>query len=338
MATIKDIAEKAGVSPATVSRVLNHDTSLSVSDETKKRIIEIAQELNYKTLRERSIQQAKERYRFGLVHWYSEQQELADPYYLAIRLGVEKECFERKIDVVKLFKQGDSYHSDWLQDLDGIIAIGKFSSHDIKIFTSQTEHIVFVDYSPDYQKYDSVVVDFSSSMQEVMQYLIDLGHQRIGYIGGREYLDNQGLIRDERESSYIQFLKERGLFQQEDMYSGNFMAEDGYALMKEALKQKERPTAFVIASDSMAIGALRALHEAGVQVPGEISIVGFNDIATSKFLQPALTTVKIFTEFMGETSVELLLERIQSRREIAKKVIIPSKLIVRESTAKIRGL
>ncbi|MED4987112.1 LacI family DNA-binding transcriptional regulator, partial [Geobacillus stearothermophilus] len=104
MATLKEIAEKVGVSVATVSRVLNYDATLSVSDETRRRIFEVAQELNYKTLRERS-QQARESFRFGLIHWYSERQEIDDPYYMAIRLGVEKECFDRGIELVKLFKQ-----------------------------------------------------------------------------------------------------------------------------------------------------------------------------------------------------------------------------------------
>lgn len=190
MATLKEIAEKAGVSVATVSRVLNYDMTLSVSDETRKRIFEIAQELNYKTPRERSQMSAKERLRFGVVNWYSESQELDDPYYMAIRLGVEKECFRRQIELVKLFKKDGSYESEWLTDLDGIIAVGKFGKQNIDLFMSVTKHIVFVDYSPDEDRFDSVVVDFRKATARVLQYLMDLGHKHIGYIGGREYVDD----------------------------------------------------------------------------------------------------------------------------------------------------
>ncbi len=332
MATLKEIAEKVGVSVATVSRVLNYDTTLSVSDETKKRIFEVAQELNYKTLRERSQQTAKDRLRFGLVHWYSELQELGDPYYMAIRLGIEKECFHRQIELVKLFKQDGSYHSEWMTGLDGIIAVGKFGPKDIEVFASSTEQIVFVDCSPDEERFDSVVVDFRKSMIDVLDYLIELGHREIGYIGGREYVDGEKLIKDEREATFYEYLYLKGMYDPQYVFTGHFTAEDGYRLMKEAISKKKRPTAFFIASDSMAIGALRALHEAGIQVPHDISIVGFNDIPTSKFVQPPLTTVKVCTEFMGETAVELLVERLTTKRHISKKVVIPTKLIIRESS------
>ncbi|KIP21650.1 Purine nucleotide synthesis repressor [Anoxybacillus ayderensis] len=332
MATLKEIAEKAGVSVATVSRVLNYDTTLSVSDETRKRIFEIAQELNYKTPRERNQMNAKDRLRFGVVNWYSESQELDDPYYMAVRLGVEKECFRRQIELVKLFKKDGSYESEWLTGLDGMIAVGKFGKKEIDLFASVTDHIVFVDYSPDEDRFDSVVVDFRKATVRVLQYLIDLGHKHIGYIGGREYVDDGHLIQDERERTFYEYLYLRGMFIPEYVFTGRFIAEDGYMLMKQALQLPNRPTAFFIASDSMAIGALRALHEAGVDVPNEITVVGFNDLPTSKFVQPPLSTVQVYTEFMGETAVELLVEQIQTKRDIPKKIVVPTKLVVRESS------
>jgi LacI family transcriptional regulator len=334
MATLKDIAERAGVSVATVSRVLNYDSTLSVSDETRKRIFEIAQELNYKKLKERHLTPSKERLRIGLVYWYSEKQELDDPYYMAIRLGVEKECFHRQIELVKLFKQNGTYESEWLTQLDGIIAVGKFGPKDISVFTACTENIVFVDCSPDEHRFDSVVVDFRKATMEVLDHLIALGHTDIGYIGGREYVDGEQLLKEERETTFYEYLYLKNLYHPEYMFIGHFTAEDGYKLMKRALNAKKRPTAFFIASDSMAIGALRALHEAEIQVPDEIAIVGFNDIPTAKFVQPPLTTVKVYTEFMGETAVELLVERLTANRNICKKIIIPTELVIRESSQK----
>uniref|UniRef100_A0A7U3YF48 Transcriptional regulator, LacI family n=1 Tax=Geobacillus sp. (strain Y4.1MC1) TaxID=581103 RepID=A0A7U3YF48_GEOS0 len=331
MATLKEIAEKVGVSVATVSRVLNYDTTLSVSDETRKRIFEVAQQLNYKTLRERS-QQAKERFRFGLIHWYSERQELDDPYYMAIRLGVEKECFERQIELVKLFKQNGSYPEERMEHLDGIIAVGKFGPKDVSAFVARTEHIVFVDCSPDEQKFDSVVIDLRKSTIMVLDHLLQLGHQKIGYIGGREYVDGQTPLHDEREATFYEYLYLKGIYDSRYVWTGSFTAEDGYRLMKQAISAKDLPTAFFIASDSMAIGALRALHEAQIPVPNHVSIVGFNDLPTAKFIHPPLTTVKVYTEFMGETAVELLVERLTTKRTICKKVVVPTKLVVRESS------
>lgn len=336
MATLKDIAEKAGVSLSTVSRVLNYDKTLSVADETRKRIFEIAQQLNYKTVRSRHPQKEEsDRLKFGLVYWYTEQQELEDPYYMSIRLGVEKECYERQIELVKLFNKGKETHEVWVDDLDGIIAVGKFGIEKLEAFKKITENIVLVDYTPS-DEYDCIAVDFRKAMIEVLEYLVHLGHTSIGYIGGKEYIREQEPIEDDREITFSEFLQLRNLYNPNYIWTGKFTAEDGFRLMKEALKLEERPTAFFVASDSMAIGALRALHEEGIKVPEQVSLVGFNDIATSKFLQPSLTTVKVYTEFMGESAVELLLEQIRSKRSIAKKVIIPHQFIKRESCSSIK--
>lgn len=336
MATIKDIAERAGVSIATVSRVLNYDQSMSVGDETKKRIFEIAEELNYKTIKERVNKQKSQLMKFGLVHWYSEQQEIADPYYMAIRLGVEQQCFHQNIELVKLFKQGDSYQSDRLDGLDGIIAVGKFSETDITVFNNACKNVVFVDSSPDVHKFDSVVIDFQTSMIEVLDYLTSLGHKQIGYIGGVESVEEGKVIKDIRELTFYEYLQSKGIYHSEFIFTGKFTTEDGYRLMKQSISNGNKPSAYFIASDSMAIGALRALHESGISVPNDISIVGFNDIATSKFLQPSLTTVKVYTEFMGETAVDLLVERIETNRKISKKIVLPAKLLPRESSQEVQ--
>lgn len=335
MATIKDIAERAGVSIATVSRVLNYDESMSVGEETKKRIFEIAEALNYKTMKERVNNPKKCLFKFGLIHWYSEQQEIDDPYYMSIRLGVEQECFSKNIDLIKLFKQGNSYQSDRLEGLDGIIAVGKFSFDDVLTFKKACKHVVFVDSSPNANEFDSVVIDFRTSMIEVLDYLISLGHQEIGYIGGIESVEEGKIIKDIREETFYEYLRAKNLYNPRFVFTRKFTTEDGYNLMREAINKGNLPTAFFVASDSMAIGAIRALHEAGIRVPDQISIVGFNDIATAKFLQPSLTTVQVYKEFMGETSVELLVERIETNRTISKMVVIPTKLLIRESCKSI---
>lgn len=333
MATIKDIAQKAGVSLATVSRVLNYDNTLSVTDETKKRIFEVAEELEYKTVKERSVlKNIDKRLKIGIIHWYSEKEELGDPYYLSIRMGIEKECSNKNIDVVKIFKKEERYGSCGIEHLDGIMAIGKFSREDIDNFSTYSSNIVFIDSSPNERKFDSVIIDFKEAMLEVLKYLIALGHKEIGYIGGREYIgESKELIRDKREETYYDFMRENLLYNPNYLSTGKFTAEHGYKLMKTMLQKEKIPTAFFIASDTMATGAIKAIHESSLKIPEDISIVGFNDIATSKYLVPPLTTVKVYTEFMGTTAVALLLERITEGRSISKKVVIPFELIIRES-------
>jgi len=104
-----------------------------------------------------------------------------------------------------------------------------------------------------------------------------------------------------------------------------------YNMMKKAIDKGDIPTVFFVASDSMAMGVMQALYESNLKVPQDVGIVSFNDIHTSKYLIPPLSTVRVHTEFMGATAVVLLLERIRENREIPKKVVIPTELIIRES-------
>jgi LacI family transcriptional regulator len=331
MVTIKEIAKLAGVSIATVSRVLNQDASLNVADETRRKIQEIAVELGYKTVKQRT-RNIFNKIKIGVIHWYSQNEELGDPYYLLIAMGIEKECFSKQIEMVTIFKNGDRYITSDLNDLDGVIAIGKFSKQHVKEFSAYSNNIVFVDFSPNEKQYDSIVVDFRKALNEVLEYLSGKGHNRIGYVGGVEYVgEHKELIEDERLTTYKEFMKKHNAYDPKLVYLGKFTSEDGHNLMKEAIEVGNMPTAYFIASDSMAIGAVQALHEANIHIPNDISIISFNDIPTSKYLAPSLSTVKVYTEFMGATAVQLLLERINDGREIPKKVIIPSELIIRES-------
>ncbi|WP_040205199.1 LacI family DNA-binding transcriptional regulator [Neobacillus jeddahensis] len=328
MATIKDIAQMAGVSIATVSRVLNYDTSLSVSDETKKRIFEAAEELSYKKKPARKQESGK----IALLQWYTEQEELADLYYMSIRLGVENQCRQQGIQVAKYFQ--DNYEELNEEEIQGLIAIGKFSKKQVSELRKLTKNIVFVDTSPDEEKFDSIVIDFERATKKVLDHFILTGHEKIGYIGGREvFKDKTSIIEDQRETTFKSYLTEKGLLNELFMYVGNFSADDGHALMKRAIHEHGDllPTAFFAGNDSLAVGALRALLEEGIAVPDRVNIIGVNDISISKYVFPSLSTVKVYTEIMGETAVDTLLERIAGRK-IAKKIFIATDLIIRNSS------
>lgn len=326
MATIKDIAERVGVSIATVSRVLNYDSKLSVGDETKQKIFEVAEELSYrkKTARRTTA------YKIAIIHWYTEKQELDDLYYMSIRLGIENRCEALGIQVAKMYK--GSVQQD--EEIHGIIAIGKYNKRQAEELRQQTDNIVFVDSSPDDDQYDSVLSDFYKATENVLQRFIEKGHTNIGYIGGREiYEDQTEEIEDPRRICFENYLTPRGLYDETKVYMGKFSVEDGYALTKQAIADHgdNLPTAFFAANDSIAIGSLRALHEAGISVPDQVNLIGVNDISVSKYIYPPLSTVKVFTEVMGETAVDLLVERL-SDRQIAKKVVIATKLEIRGSS------
>jgi LacI family transcriptional regulator len=331
MATITEIAQKANVSIATVSRVLNYDKSLSISEEKRKLILETAENLDYQPPKRKKLN-LKRPLSIGLIHWYTMQQELDDTYYLSIRLGIERTCYEKQIDLVKIFKTNDHFELDNIKSLDGLIAVGKFSEEDVKLFEENSPVVIFVDSSPEETKFDSVIIDFESSMKKAIDYVISLGHQKIGYIGGREYIGkNMQALGERREVVFKEYLTQKGLFNVRNVHVGSFTIESGYALMKQAIEQNDLPTAFIIASDGMAIGLMKAAYEAGIHIPRDLSIIGFNDITQSQYTIPPLSTVKVYKEFMGQTSVELLLERVQGHRTIAKKITIPTELVIRDS-------
>ncbi|HAZ37464.1 MAG TPA: LacI family transcriptional regulator [Clostridiaceae bacterium] len=336
MATIKEIAKKAEVSPSTVSRVLNHDATLSVSSETKVRIFEVAQELDYKTIRERKgIVKEDKHLNFGVIDWYSETELLDDPYYLYLVTAVEKECDFANIDFYKISKANGKYSTNKLTNIDGLIAIGKFSDNEIEDLCSYTNNIVFLDSSPREKTFDSVTINVRLGITEALQYLINLGHTKIGYVGGIVTGDHKEVAVDNRKQTFTDLMKSYNLYNPDYVYMGNKISyNEGYNIINQAIKSIDIPTAFFIANDTMATGALKALHEAKINVPNDISIIGFNDLPTSKYLVPSLTTIRVHLNFMAATAIELLQERIYKGRVIPKKVLIPSELVIRKSCKK----
>ena len=224
------------------------------------------------------------------------------------------------------------------KDLDGIIAIGIFESDEINKLRELSPNIIFIDSSPEEWEFDSIVVDLKYGTKKALDYLYNLGHKDIGYIGAKviphNSIDGNELI-NYREATYKEFMIDINNYREEWVFKGNFTPEDGYMLMKEALKLKKLPSAFFIASDPMAIGAYKAIQEEGYSIPNDISIVGFDDIATAQYLSPSLTTVKIFTDYMGEIALETLMERIREERHLSKKIVLPVKLIIRDSCKEV---
>ncbi|WP_148629983.1 LacI family DNA-binding transcriptional regulator [Bacillus sp. E214] len=334
MVTIKDIAKLANVSSTTVSRVLNHDKSLMVTEDTRERILQNAKLLGYKTVKERKLKKAKmkKKYSILLLLCLSSEEELMDPYFLSIRKGVESSLVKNGVNSFEVVRIDETIHEHQFMNKDGAIVIGRISDQTLKKLTPNMKNFVYINHSPDEDLYDSVIIDFQKATKLALDHLLTRGYNHIGYIGGLEkehQVDRSYKIEDERLTTFEFILKEKGLLKKKDIYIGEYTMESGYALMKEALTNK-LPQAFFVASDSMAIGALKALKESNISVPEEVAIVSFNDIHIAKFSSPPLTTVKVFTEEMGETGVNMLLDRLNGR-QLPIKAVLPTKLVIRES-------
>ncbi|WP_152655783.1 LacI family DNA-binding transcriptional regulator [Oceanobacillus sp. CFH 90083] len=336
MATIKEIASKSNVSIATVSRVLNNDTSLSVTSETRQRIINVANQLNYQTGRGRKRQPKKTNptYKFGILMCQSFEEELSDPYFLSIRHGIESQCKSLHIEVNAVYRISDFDLDQLNVHLDGLIIVGKIDEILVETIHQKINQLVFVDYSPDENYFDAIVIDFEKSTWLALDHLLSLGYNNIGYIGGEQgkhiKANEKWVIDDERYLFFTKKMKELGKYNASHVLVGDFTMSDGYRLMEEAINKGSLPEACFIASDPMAVGALRALQEAGIKVPEDIAIVSFDNVEMAQFASCPLSTIHVPTDLMGKTSVKLLLDRLQGR-DIPLKVTVPTTFVQRES-------
>ena len=330
MATIKDIASLAEVSIATVSRVLNQDESLSVTEETRHRILTAADELGY-TRHQKSGNFKKEKHQIAIIQWVSEEDELDDIYYYNIRLGIEKRAQELDYEILRYF---NDIPFSLAEEVIGILCIGKFSREQITELESLGKSLVFVDSDTLLQGHPCVTTDFENAVQTALQYLKKQGCQSIGLLTGEEKTtDLQEIIPDSRRRAYRNFCIEEGIYDANLILTGNFSALSGYELIKAKLETEEKlPDAFFAASDSLAIGALKAFQEAGLIVPDQIQIISFNDTIMAKQVFPPLSCVTVYTEEMGRTAMDVLNKQVLSPREIPTLTMLGTKLTLRGST------
>ena len=303
MATIREIAAKAQVSPAAVSRILNNDPSLNVTVATRQRVFDIAAELGYEK-KDRG-KKSSDTLTYGILQWYSPKQELDDPYYLSIRLGVENYCTEKHINVIRAFRS-DSDHMASLSGADGLICIGKFDNEEIEHFKKLTPCFILVDMHTARVEYNSISLDFENAVKDVMNYLYELGHRTIGYLGGREYLKEHIVYPDMRRQVFQSFCEAHGITYLPYLLEDAYTSDAGYHMMTSLIQEKKVPSAIFAASDSIAIGAMRALAENGYRIPKDVSIVGFDDISSASYTTPPLTTVHAPSYEMGAYAAAFL--------------------------------
>lgn len=326
MATLKDIATEAGVSLATVSRVLNDDPTLNVKEETKHRILEIAEKLEYRTSSSRKTQvHAVGHHHILALYSYQQELEINDPYYLAIRHGIETQCEKLGIELTNCYLNNTQPD---LKKITGVLIVGKPSQTIRDIAMSLTDNICYIDFHEPGSEYDAVDIDLVRIAKEVIDFFIAQGATRIGFIGGE---DEPGKA-DIREAAFVEYGHLKGVVSDTDIWRGGFSSSSGYELAKTMLAKGDYPDALFVASDSIAIGVLRAIHERGLAIPQDISLISVNDIPTARFTFPPLSTVRIHSEMMGSQGVNLLFEKARDGRALPLNVFVPSKLKLRGTT------
>ena len=320
--TIKDIAAMAQVSPATVSRVLNHDPQLNVTTETKIRVFEAAEELDYLLPKKKQTQKVEV---VGLYSTYSSEAELEDVYYLAMRVALEKQLTAEGY-VLKAISPNAT--KEEIKELKALFCIGLMAAQALNWLETIKQPVIFLDSSPCPNRYSAVVMDIALGTKLAIEHLFTLGHQKIGFIGG---IDNDE-ITDERLATFTQILKKQGLYKEAFIGIGQYTPQEGYRLFKEMMRQADRPSAVFIGNDSMAVGCYKAAHELQLSIPDEVSVISFNDLAFSEFLIPSLTTIHLPIDSLVKMAIRILSETLKKNLELPIKITLPPQLVVRQST------
>lgn len=336
-ATSFDIAQMAGVSQPTVSRALRG--SPAVSEETRKRIEAIAHQLNYKVDKNASNLRSQHSNTLALL-FFEDPAEVdgaqINPFFLSMIGSITRACAQRGYDLLISFQQfSDNWHHDYedSRKADGIILLG-YGDYEayrgrLEQLVEQGTHFVLWGSSEDGQPGVTVGCDNRQGGHDATRHLIDSGRRRIAFLGSAtphypEYFA--------RWHGYADALAAAGLRAepalQRDALNGE---EDGEAAARELLASGADFDAVVAASDMIAVGALRALHAAGREVPRDVAVIGFDNIVAARLTRPPLSSVVQDVRAAGEALVDTLIRLI--RDEPARDIVLPVRLIPRESTA-----
>lgn len=335
MATIREVAKKAGVSITTVSRILNNDDSFNVSKITKEKVLKVIKQLNYERKKNKNrISQSN----ISVIKCFDEKIENEDPYFVSLKINLEN-MLKKKVSKVKFFDLEEIEKLIKYNEIsnfsltDAVIFIGETSKEKLKFFKSLNENIICVDVYDTDNITDYIKFDMRNSVEIVLNYIFKLNHKKIGLLVGRNKVVKN--LVDFREKYFKETMVKNGLYREEYLQIGDFSMESGYIMMKEILKLEDRPTAVFCGNDSIAMGAYKAIRENKLKIPEDISIIGFNDLKLSQYSIPPLTTIKIDTKLIAQETVNSLIELLEGKRDYHKKVFLPIELIERESCQKI---
>lgn len=326
MATIKEIASMVGVSPAAVSRVLNYDEGISVSKETRDAIFAAADKIGYK---KKVIYPKIDN--VALLYWVKPGEELEEIYHHAYReeLLRQAEIMNIRLRVITKAEGIDAIPSD----LNAFLAIGWFHRSELDIIRQKCKIGVFIDSSPDEKLFDSVRPNLDSFVTQIVDYFVEHGHKKIGFIGGSDRNTDTGApsmdIREwsfRQSAHYYNCLEEKYI-----LVSPDYTVSEGYRMASKMIDQGDLPTALCVASDTLAVGVLQALNEANIQIPEQVSVFSINDISIAQYVSPPLTTFHVSVPIICEAALDLLRGRVFSKSPITRAIFINGVPTIRKS-------
>lgn len=336
MLTIKDIAQKAGVSVATVSKVLNNYPD--VSEKTKDKVRQVVKACNFRPNAVARSLTTNKSYSIGVFFTDHFNTGLQHPFFREVIFGMEKTLGQNGYDLLyfadRKWGENFSYREKCKnRHVDGVILIG-VARDDANLgeLLDSDLPVVFVDIDILGKNSSYVISDNTNGAAMAVRYLHSLGHTEIGMIMG---LTSTKTTQD-RLIGFQMALQELKLsYNSKWLVNGDYTEEGGYLGMNQLLQNKQLPTAVFCQGDNMAIGAMKAIEEAGYKVPDDFSVIGFDDIEVSRYVKPGLTTIRQDKLEMGRSAAELLLKMINEPYGTYLPLILPVEVVERESCRRI---
>jgi LacI family transcriptional regulator len=331
--TLKSVAASVGLSPGTVSAVLNNaPSSKHIPKATRERIIAAARKLDYRPNFFAQTLRKQRTYTLGVI-----AHEIGDGYSSSIIAGIEEGTRRRNYFFVtgvhrhnpELF---ENYSRVLLQrGAEAIITLDFNLAHSLQV------PAVAIPGHKDTEGVTNIVLDHRHAAELGLRHLVELGHRKIAFMRGHPDSADSKF----RWTAVQEVARDLGIEIDPELV-GQITSEDstpslGYPYGKELIARKRPFTALLAYNDISAIGAMRAFHEAGFQVPGDISVIGFDDIPAAAFHYPSLTTVRQPLHRMGELAVEMLVERLENGKEMEREIAVQPEIVVRESTAPLKN-
>jgi LacI family transcriptional regulator len=333
------VAKLAGVSRTTVSFVLNDVPGVKISPETRQRVLEAARELNYyPTAAARSLASGKT-HRIGLILGEGQKRLSADAFLPTFLQGVTALVHQRGYLLVLQMAEDVPSHEAYArllreQQVDGLILSGPRSDDPLLIELAEERFPLILHGQLADSTLPCVDVDNKAGAYQAVTHLIGLGHRRIGFVSNAP-LSYSGA--QDRFAGYKQALAEYDIpLDRELVRTAAFLPETGRAAMEELLALPQRPTAVFVASDVVATGAMAAIQSAGLRIPEDMAVVGFDDIFLAAHVQPPLTTIRVPAYGLGWTAAQVLISLIEGDEDVAS-VMLETELVVRESCGASRS-
>jgi DNA-binding LacI/PurR family transcriptional regulator len=334
--TLKEIAALAGVSPSTVSRVINHPGSKAASKEVENRIWKIIRETGYTPdtsarnlkLRSAPVPNTAGSKAIGCI---LARTHTTDPFFSKITRGLEREALRSGYTVKYIFSYQDIENPDIQEAIqqtkvEGVALLGRPDSRMRSFLKTNYKKIIYAGLNNIDSEFDQITCNAYLASKTAVSYLAELGHTHIAYLGERK--------NEIRYRGYWDAVSQLALpLHREYIIDTHLSSEDGYRAAAKLFASADNITALFCANDLTAIGAMKAAKEWGYRIPEDMSIIGIDDIETCQYTTPMLTTIHIPMEDLGIMTAKILIDRIETGKRIPMKVELPFRLIKRGSCA-----